>query len=99
MNWRGKDLATIGDLSDAVLAVARADDQAAADEFMAAYRAENPHADANVGYLSGYFDVDTMAKVQRMFAVAHPIFGTRTDVSVEEGLAAGARVAVEGFPS
>lgn len=76
MNWNGNDLDTIGELSNAVLEIARADDQDAADRFMAQYRAETEHADANVGYLSGYYDRDTMVKVQRMFGAAHPIFGS-----------------------
>lgn len=96
MNWNGKSLDTIGDLSDAVLAIARSDDQAAADRFMAQYRAESEHADANIGYMSGYYDTDTMAKVQRMFGVAHPIFGTRTDVPAEEAFEAGKRMARDG---
>lgn len=93
MEWEGKQLATIGDLSDAVLAIARADDQDAADRFMAQYRAENEHADANVGYLSGYYGTETMQKVQRMFRAEHPIFGNKPR-SDEELFDAGAAMAM-----
>lgn len=59
MNWNGKDLDTIGQLSDAILAITKADDQDSADRFMAQYRSENEAADSNVGYLSGYYDSKT----------------------------------------
>lgn len=94
MNWNGEDLSTIGKLSDAIFAIARSDDQDSADRFMAQYRAENTAADSNVGYLSGYYAPETMAKVQRMFKVAHPMFGSSVpsheeafDAGYERGLA------------
>ena len=31
---------------------------------------------SNIGYFSGYFDQETMCKVQRLFRAAHPVFGT-----------------------
>lgn len=89
MKWNGKHLATIGEMSDVIVAIARENDQEAADEFMLMYRAENESADANVGYLTGYYGHDMMEKVQKMFHVAHPIFGTRMDVTPEEAFAAG----------
>jgi len=99
MNWNGKELDTYGELSDAILAIARADDQDAADRFMAAYRLDNPvGADQNVGYLSGYCSPDTMAKVQRMFKVAHPIFGIRTDVGAEEAFDTGYVLGLASIP-
>jgi hypothetical protein len=76
VQWNGEDLVTYGYISSAILAIARADDADAARRFMAAYRADNPvGADSNVGYLSGYYDPDTMARVQRLFGVVHPVFG------------------------
>lgn len=76
MIWNGKDIKSVGDLLNEVTRIAAADDQDAADRFMAEFRAESPYADSNVGYLSGYLDVETMAKVQRMFGAPHPIFGS-----------------------
>jgi hypothetical protein len=60
MIWKGKTLDTVGDLADTVFAIHRSGDKAEAERFMIEYRAVNPHADANVGYLSGYADVETM---------------------------------------
>jgi hypothetical protein len=91
--WAGKQLDTIGDLSEAVLAITRAGDRDAAQRFMQEYRAETPHADANIGYLSGYYDPPRMAEVQDLFGVAHPLFGQRKDVTPEEALEAGGRMA------
>lgn len=96
MNWNGKDLDTIGTLSDAILAIVRADDQQAADRFMELYRAESPHADSNVGYLSGYYGAETMAQVQRMFGAAHPIFGSAVP-TMDAALEAGKRAAYGEF--
>lgn len=99
MNWDGRELDTIGDLSDVVLAITRAGDRDAAQRFMAQYRAETPHADINIGYLSGYYDPQRMAEVQELFDVAHPVFGRRTDVSPEEAFEAGRRAAAGEPPA
>jgi hypothetical protein len=88
MNWNGKELDTIGTLFDAIIDIARRDAQGEADQFMAQYRAENEHADANVGYLSGYCGPDEMQTIQRMFQAAHPIFGGHVP-SAEDALFVG----------
>lgn len=75
MTWKGRELSTVGDLSDVVLRITAEDDGLAAHEFMTEYRRVNTHADQNVGYLSGYYDPHTTKKVQRLFGVAHPVFG------------------------
>lgn len=30
---------------------------------------------ANIGYYGGYYDAETMARTQRLFRCAHPLFG------------------------
>ncbi len=92
MIWQGKELRTIGDISTAMAAIVSADDQAGADKFMELMRAEGQHADANVGYLTGYFDGKTSAKMRKMFGVRHPIFGD-TQPTVDEALKAGMEMA------
>lgn len=88
MIWKGKALVTFGEIADAVAACAT---PAEAQEFMTMYRAETQHADANVGYLSGYFDQATRHRIQEWCGVAHPIFG-RSDPTPEEAFAAGVRM-------
>lgn len=48
-----------------------------ANNFMAHLRAESVNADANVGYLTGYYAPDMMLRLQDLFDVVHPIFGRR----------------------
>jgi hypothetical protein len=71
--WKGEALNTFGDIMRAVDAVASAEE---AQEFMAVYRDVTPHAAANIGYMSGYYDRATRRRIQEWFMVAHPIFGT-----------------------
>lgn len=79
MQWNGKEITTYGDVSDAMGAIYAVPDEAErqrqADAFMEAYRAENEHADSNVGYLTGYNDPETMVGMLRLFKTRHPIFG------------------------
>jgi hypothetical protein len=42
----------------------------------------------NIGYYSGYFDRETMQRVQRLFKVSHPIFGDDFP-SLEDAFEAG----------
>ena len=72
MHWNGKTITTAGDLFDAA---ASCHTQAEADEFLAAYRAHSEHADANLGYIIGYGDDDTRARLYGLFRLNHPIFG------------------------
>lgn len=74
VDWRGKTLDTVGALSDMILLIYREGYEGEASAFMNAYRAINPHANANVGYLSGYYDRDTASGVKALFGVRHPIF-------------------------
>lgn len=70
--WKDKAIETLGDLSDAMLAAKTPEDAA---EFLAAYSAVNEHARENVGYISGYYDIETAQRVRELFKVSHPIFG------------------------
>lgn len=94
--WRGVPLTTIGDLSDAMHAIYSIEDeeerQRTAGIFMDQYRAHTPHADSNIGYLTGYNGHDTMVAMLRLFSTQHPIFGSPAlaDTVTQEGaLAAG----------
>ena len=42
---------------------------------MQKYREANPGADANIGYILGYFPTITRRKMERKIGVKHPIFG------------------------
>jgi dihydroxyacid dehydratase/phosphogluconate dehydratase len=88
MIWNGKELKTIGDLTDAIGSIAKTGSPAQAREFMVGYRQANEHADANVGYISGYFDRPTMNRIQEWFGVHHPVFG-RTNPTPAEALRIG----------
>jgi transcriptional regulator with XRE-family HTH domain len=89
MEWNGQQLGSFGDLLDAVCAVESRED---AHRFMAAYRAETPHAASNVGYLAGYCDSETARRIWDWFECAHPIFGTRIPTA-DEAFSAGQRLA------
>lgn len=83
--WQGKELKTIGDLMDAMGAWKTAEE---AQEFMRDFRAHTPHADENIGYLTGYFGRDDMMRLQEWSGAAHPIFG-RSAPSPEEAFKKG----------
>lgn len=91
MFWKGKELLTMGDMSDAVAKIVSEGTRHEAETFMTAYRAESVHAAANVGYLSGYFGRETRQKICDWFQVAHPIFGTY-EPTPEEAFDAGKRI-------
>jgi hypothetical protein len=92
MEWNGKQLETIGDLGNAIAAIVRDGTREDAQQFMAAYRAETPHAATNVGYMAGYHDADTARRIWDWFECAHPVFGTYIPTA-EEAFAAGQRLA------
>jgi hypothetical protein len=86
MNWKGKELTTIGDLMRDGMEKCETPEEA--QEFMKLYRSENQHADQNIGYLTGYYDPEKMLEMQKFFGVAHPIFGNSQPTN-GEALAAG----------
>jgi hypothetical protein len=89
MNWKGHELVTIGDLMDHGIDACATREEA--EEFMKQYRAEEPHAYANVGYLSGYYSSERMAQIQDWFQTSHPIFG-RSQPSAEEAFETGRKL-------
>src|SRR6266487_468632 len=90
MRWNGKELATVADLARTVYAIAERGCRADAEAFMAAYRAESPHADANVFYLAGFWGRPTAVAIWDWFGCARPVVGTSFP-TLEETLAAGMR--------
>jgi hypothetical protein len=47
----------------------------------------------NLGYFAGYFDRETMARVNQLYATVHPIFGAQPSPSPAQALAAGSLIA------
>lgn len=43
---------------------------------------------SNLGYFAGYYDGETMERVNRLFGTSHPVFGSATP-SAEEAFKAG----------
>jgi hypothetical protein len=70
--WKGKHLATVGDLLDGMGSVKTAEE---AQEFTAAYLAVNEYAAANLGYIAGCCDNETRRRYHEWFQVDHPVFG------------------------
>ena len=89
--WKEKELRTIGEIGDALCALESRDE---AQEFMKAYSAVNVHAYVNVGYISGYYDSETMLRIQDWCETAHPVFG-RTAPTPEEAFSMGQRMIQE----
>lgn len=94
MVWKGEMLHTYGDVMRAMAAV---ESQEEAAEFMDLYRAENPSADENIGYMTGYFSREEKHRLQELFDVEHPIFG-RSDPTPEQAFKAGVTIGMEGLP-
>ena len=90
MIWKGRELNTVGDIIRH--GVYKCDTPEEAQEFMRIYRAECPHADRNIGYLSGYHSQKEMRRIQEWFGVSHPVFGN-TAPTAEEALGAGKKMA------
>jgi hypothetical protein len=90
MRWKGEELRTIGDLMNK--GIDRCDTPEEAQEFMRLYRAENEHADENIGYLSGYYSPERAQQIREWFGVVHPIFG-KSMPTVEEAINAGKQLA------
>lgn len=74
MNWNNQEIETIGDLGDVMCDIFERGNPEEAQAFMRAYRAENENADANVGYMTGYYTQDGQA-MREFFGTAHPVFG------------------------
>ena len=95
--WNGKHIRTMGDTMDAAIEAMR---QNKAWEFRELYIASividkgcdrseaESIVDANLGYMSGYFDSETAQEILRAYNTAHPIFGLTTPTP-ENAFAAG----------
>lgn len=57
--WEGREVNTVGDLFDNAV---QAMDYGKAQEFLAAYRAVNEHADDNLGHIFGYASSEDLRK-------------------------------------
>ena len=101
--WKGKELKKMGDISDAVEEIiALPDEQAKAEAklFLEAYEVSIDRREgvvaSNIGYLSGYYDHETMKRIQTIFAVEHPVFGSSVPTpkeAFEAGIKAGKEIA------
>lgn len=72
MIWQGKELKTVDDIRQIVLACRTKPE---AQEFLAAYSAVNPSARENIGYLTGFLDQKTATRIFDLFDCEHPVFG------------------------
>lgn len=73
--WDGKPLETIGQILDTAT---KAERDHRATEFLAAYRANSEHADANLGYLIGYVEpAERRRELYAAYDLNHPVFGGR----------------------
>jgi hypothetical protein len=84
----------MGDLDRAVNRIAAHGTREDAERFMRAYRAETPHAAANVGYLAGYQSSERARRIWDWFQCAHPVFGTYIPTP-EEAFEAGRKIGEE----
>jgi len=88
--WKGKEIVNYGDIGEAVSSIKTKEEAA---EFIKLYSRVSDYASKNIGYISGYYGSETMARIQRLFKVEHPIFGTKTDIKPSEAIEAGMRKA------
>jgi hypothetical protein len=89
MIWKGRELKTIGDLM--YKGINKCESPEEAQEFMRQYKLDNPHADENIGYLSGYYSSQEADRIRDWFKVQHPIFGLSSP-SPEEAFAKGLEI-------
>ena len=93
MRWKGYNLETMGEILKAVVACETREE---AKEFMKLYRAFTPHADSNIGYGIGYYDQETVKRINDWCGVQHPIFGTR-EVTPQEAFNEGVKWGLDGL--
>lgn len=92
--WKGRDVATIGDLIDAVSALETREE---AQRFIAAYRDADPLvADGNAGYVTGYLGASRAEELREWMGTPHPIFGMKSPTP-EAAVEAGKRQALGEF--
>jgi hypothetical protein len=93
--WHGRELVTYGDIGRAIDRIVLDGTKEDAKQFVEAYEAVNPNARANVGYLAGYYEPETMRKIWDWFECSHPIFA-RIVPTPEAAFKAGQRQAMKG---
>jgi hypothetical protein len=89
--WDGKEIRTLGELLDAAVSVTTREE---AQEFLAAYKAVNEHAAANIGYILGYLNPEERGRLYKLFEeCSHPVFGSSfgrgDDPTAKEAFEAG----------
>lgn len=97
--WEGKELRTMGETMEAVIAIAEAGDRQRADAFIEAYEkiAEPKVVRANIGFGAGYYDQTMATKIFDVFQVRHPVFG-KTFPNPDWAFELGQRRATGGRP-
>lgn len=88
IEWKGKKVSTMGEVSEVVAEIAKAGDKKLAEEFVNAFVASDKGATvekvkSNIGYLAGYHSRETAQSIFDIFDCAHPIFGTRAPTPEE----------------
>jgi hypothetical protein len=91
MKWKGKKLESMGDVMEAVAAIANQGDKKEADDFLREYLKETPHARSNIGYGAGYYNEQTFYKIIQLFEVSHPVFG-KTLPKADEAFSMGLKM-------
>lgn len=103
-NPDGKAVLTYADCYDPAMNIT---DQADADQYKAElikYQGKFPHekysaeqvVNINLGYYAGYYSHEVRERVERLFKVSHPIFGSISDngaPSAKQALEAGIKAA------
>lgn len=91
-DWTKDDL-TIGELYRPAMEIT---EQAEADLYLArliehrarvsalSYAEAEQIERSNLGYFAGYFDLDTMQRVERLFGGIHPVFGSVQGKTLDE---------------
>lgn len=85
--WKGRELRTIGELTDAIAALESREE---AQRFIAAYRAVSEHADVNAGYVTGYLGPQRANELREWMGTPHPISGMKSHTP-EQAVQAGKR--------
>ena len=71
--WKGKTFEGYEEIINTALKL-KDEEQA---QFVEAFCARGPYARQNIGYMAGYYDHKTAARIYQVFQTAHPFFGTK----------------------
>ena len=102
MNYKGKELDTMGELFDFALKLAKEEDKTESQEFFREYvkqisiknnyslEKSTEIAKLNLGYFAGYYNQDVCDLIYKTYNCSHPIFGNKPfEVSPEEAYKKG----------